>query len=300
MEVSLCGRPNSGRGSFRGSCEVGWECFPKQWISNEREGTFSATKTFSHLALRSATKEARNALSMGIFGFASRCGLSWGNEGMREPRSTELKGFSLPSISGQAWPTPTEMMKWVRVLAAHSFLWARVLAGVKGRRKGLRAGVRWMMYSHFFKGNGVMLTSSKQQQQICWNQLLFTFPSAISSHCLVRSYDSPSGYPSWVLLPYWLEDFSNKDLNVQDTFLPLREPPSHGVPLTSFSMSLATHFWAPLSWPPWMNSCLKADLKWVLPHGRAIGWNEHSPEQQRWPHKAGRLSRGWFCRCALV
>lgn len=249
MEFSLCGCPNSG--SFRGSCEIGWECFPKQWMSNEREGTFSATNTFSRLALRSATKEGRNALSMGIFGFVGRCVLSWRNERMCEPCSAELKGFSLSSISGQAWPTPTEMMKWVRVLTAHSFLWARVLAWVKERRKGLRVGVRWMTYSHFFKGNGVMLTSSKQQkQQICWNQLLFTFPSAISSHCLVRSYDSPSGCPSWVVLSYWLEDFSNKDLNVQDTFLPLRESPSHGVPLTSFSMSLATHFWAPLSWPP--------------------------------------------------
>lgn len=80
-------------------------------MRNEREGTFSAINTFSHLALTSATKEAGNTLSTGIFGFVGMCGLSWGNEGMREPCSEELKGFSLPSISGQAWPTPTAMMK---------------------------------------------------------------------------------------------------------------------------------------------------------------------------------------------
>ena len=115
----------------------------------------------------------------------------------------------------------------------------------------------------------------------------------------------PTGCPYWVVLPYCLGDISNKDLNIQDTCLTFREPPSHWACLTSSIVSPAADFLAAQFEPfwvglPWMNSCLKADVKWVLLHVRAIGWTEHSPEQQRWPHKAGRLSWGWFCRCASV
>lgn len=102
-----------------------------------------------------------------------------------------------------------------------------------------------------------------------------------------------------------LEDFLHKDLNLQTLPGLFESHPPTGSLLTSFITSLAANFLAAQFEPfwvglPWMNSCLKADLKWVLLPVRAIGWKEHYPEQQRWPQKVGRLSWGWFCRCALV
>lgn len=67
-------------------------------MGREREGTFSATNT-SHLAVKSASK-AGNPLwvfSSVQVGVGSRAA----NKGMCKSHSAELKGFSLPSVSGQ-------------------------------------------------------------------------------------------------------------------------------------------------------------------------------------------------------
>ena len=74
------------------------------------------------------------------------------------------------------------------------------------------------------------------------------------------------------------KDFSNKKVNIQQ-FCPFESHPLPGSLLTSFVMSLATDFlaaWFDPFWIvfPWMSSCLKGDLKWVLLHVRAIGWKE--------------------------
>lgn len=64
-------------------------------------------------------------------------------------------------------------------------------------------------------------------------------------------------------------------------------------------MSLATDFLAAQlkpfrAGPPWMNSCLKADVKWVSLQGRAIGWEGHYPGQQRRPHKVDSSPEAGF------
>lgn len=133
-------------------------------------------------------------------------------------------------------------------------------------------------------------------------------PSIISSHCLASSNNNPVGQQEALLpclLYLWLRRLSQYRFKHWETFMLHREPLSHGSLLTSSIKSLAAGFsscpiWVLLCWPSWMSSCLKADLKWVLLHLRTVGWKEHYAQQQRGPKKPGRLSWGWFCRCALA
>lgn len=46
MEFSLCGHPKSGRGSFRGSCEIAWECFPNNEWEMKEKGLFQLLTLF--------------------------------------------------------------------------------------------------------------------------------------------------------------------------------------------------------------------------------------------------------------
>lgn len=76
-----------------------------------------------------------------------------------------------------------------------------------------------------------------------------------------------------------LTDFSNKKVNIQRLSCPFESHPLPGSLLTSFVLSLAADFLAARLDPfwivlPWMSSCLKGDLKWVLLRVRATGWKE--------------------------
>ena len=219
---------------------------------------------------------------------------------------------SLSSLSqAKLAPHPPEM---VEVSQSLSCPWASLSQDLcPGWRKGEKAwggGGRNCSgeYSHFFRRNGMTLTFSP-------------LPSELPEPAPLRFSPLSSVIIAWLvqttaqLATRWLcfltdrtcalEDFSNKNVNIHRRSSLFESHPPSGSLLTSFVMSLATDFWAAQFDPfwivlPWMNSCLKADLKWVLLRGRAVGWKECSLEQQRWLRKAGRLSWGWFCRCALV
>lgn len=120
--------------------------------------------------------------------FAGRCGLSCGNEGMCKPHSAELKGFSLQSFSGQAWPTPTEMMevsKGPRCLQPSS-LSQGPGPGWREGEKALGWGWAWMKHSHFFRRKGMALKFSKKKNAGTSSPPLF--PSVVSNHCLATKW----------------------------------------------------------------------------------------------------------------
>ena len=173
------------------------------------------------------------------------------------------------------------MVEVTRVLAAHSLLGARVLA-LGGRKEKNNLGWEWSV---------VLLLQKK------WNDInILCLPPSQSLEPAPGPLSPLSSVTIAWLVPTiahlaskWLcflvdhtcalTDFSNKKVNIQRLSCPFESHPLPGSLLTSFVLSLAEDFLAARLDPfwivlPWMSSCLKGDLKWVLVRVRAIGWKE--------------------------
>lgn len=146
----------------------------------KRRGLFLATNTLTHVTVRSATKETGNPLFTGISFFAGGCRLSWGNKGMHKPPSAELKGFSLRSLSGQAWPTPPEMVEVSQSLSCpQPSLSQGPGLGLKKGEKALvwgMGGLLWRIFSLVRRSGMTLKFSPSLPHKLLEPTLLYFFP----------------------------------------------------------------------------------------------------------------------------